>query len=124
MYTVLGIIVILICIYFLIINLREKYLSGMQYLNVSNIIIYTWFVIYIFYEEIFSALLPIPEDARRIIQIVIIGFAIIIFCLLLIYYNKLEKEKKDRNEVWINWIRKNKEISVIKKIFFYYAVRK
>jgi uncharacterized membrane protein (DUF373 family) len=124
MYTVLGIIVILICIYFLIINLREKYLSGMQYLNVSNIIIYTWFVIYIFYEEIFSALLPIPEDARRIIQIVIIGFAIIIFCLFLIYYNKLEKEKKDRNEVWINWIRKNKEISVIKKIFFYYAVRK
>jgi hypothetical protein len=122
MYLLIGLIIIILGIYYIIRNLRERYLSKLIYLNVPNIIFSCWFIIYIFYREVLLRIIIIPEEEKGTISIINIGIIVVIVSICAYFYNKMEGEKIERNEDWISWVHKKGEVGLFQKIFFYLGV--
>ena len=120
----LGIIVLIIGFYIILYSLREKYLSGFQFNNLSTVIFYIGIILLILYEEILLNVFTIPSEIQRSVSIIIIIATVLLLTICIYFNNKFEKEKLIRSEEWNKWIGIKKEINIYRKFFLYYGVKR
>jgi hypothetical protein len=120
----LSIAVVLIGLYVVLLQFRETYLSGIQFMNVSNSILFLWIILYILLNELLPVVVAVSEDIRALVTVVSIALLIAALFLMVYFTAKFEEEKKKKAAEWNNWEEKKKQIPRWRRLLFYYGVEK